>query len=68
MTLIIVLVYYYYYYRSVLYCTLHLPINYVIMYNNLSNYILHWFWVVLGVVCTTMFLFVEVFLVSLHGD
>ena len=34
----------------------------------LSNYVLHCFWLVLVVVCTTMFLFVEVFLVSLHGD
>ena len=26
------------------------------MYNNLSNYVLHCFWMVLVVVCTTMFL------------
>ena len=31
------------------------------MYNNLSNYVLHCFCVVLAVVCTTMFLSVEGF-------
>ena len=31
----------------------------------LSNYVL---WLVLVVVCTSMFLFVKVFLESLHGD
>ena len=40
----------------------------IIMYNNLSNYVLHCFWMVLVVACTTMFLFVKVFLVSLHSD
>ena len=38
------------------------------MYNNLSNYVLHCFWMVLVVVCTKMFLFVKDFLVSLHDD
>ena len=28
----------------------------------------HCFWLVLVVVCTTMFLFVEVFFMPLHGD
>ena len=31
------------------------------MYNNLSNYVLHCFWMVLVVVCTKMFLFVKDF-------
>ena len=34
----------------------------------LYNYVLHCFWLVVVVVCTTMFLFVKVCLVSLHGD
>ena len=34
----------------------------------INDYVLHCFWLVLAVVCTTMFLFVKVFLGSLHGD
>ena len=58
---------YYYYYRTILYCTeLYALINYV-QQPIISNYVLHCFWMVV-VLYTTMFLFVKVFFVSLHGD
>ena len=38
------------------------------MYHNLSNYVLHYFWMVLVVVCTSVFFLLKFFLVALHGD